>query len=383
MKGISSMNEYTVSSSILASIDGPVAEKTPAPPSSNTGGLSAKSASALVDALTFTFGNLVSPEAVRDLPEFAGLNWLPMEKGDLGYKAGWFASGISILFDGTESMGTHVRLMGQACRFLEGREEFEGWHQFLHRLLRYKLPVMAANDAQSDRCADLYYPAKVGRLDVAIDDDGRLLNLGTIQAAASEGTIVSTYRKGREIRDFDLKNGENSGQTLYFGKRTGDSMIRFYDRAAKMGLKDETCIRCELELHDEQARAFCEALLGGAQIGQLTAGVIRRKLDFKAGPRPEQTGGSQYRAWVSASWWDEFLCGVEKMRLGVAPIVRTLQKGKEWLLRQAAPLIATVLDLGEMMSESGAAEFLADVMTTGRQRRPSWQKKLFEAPVMA
>ena len=341
-----------------------------APPVSNTGVQTANAPDCLIDALCFTFGDLVSPDEVKALPEFAGLKWLQMDRGDLGYKVGWYADGICILSEGNGGMGTHVRMMGQACRYLEGRSQFQGWHMFLRRLLRYKLPVQLRDEIPTD----VYYSARLTRLDIAMDDTTGLLQMERIERAIQEATIVSTYRKGREYREFDLKTGQNDGQTLNFGKRSGDSMIRFYDRAAKLGVRDETIIRCELELHDVQAMAFAEAIIEGQHLGKLTAGIVRRKLDFKDGQQPDRAGGSQYRAWATAKWWDDFLCGVEKMRLSIAPIVRTLEKGRSWLLRQGAALFATITDL-----DGGCLDFFSDMMENGRARRPDWQKKLFGA----
>ena len=350
-----------------ASLSSPVQENL-VPPHSNTG----EPATALIDALTFTFGELVSVEDVKNLPAFRGMAWLPMEKGDLGYKSGWFCNGVCILHDGTPGMGTHVRMMGQACRWLEGRAEFSGWVEFLRSILRYKLPVMLPQlGEETGRETSLYYSAKISRLDGAMDDGTGLLNMGRIRQAISDCSISSTYRSWRELADGDIKTGAISGNTIYFGRRDGDSLMRFYNRGAKMGLS-ETLIRCELELHDEQARAFCEALLGGAEFGQLLAGIIRRKLDFKEGQRPETSNGRNYAKWETADWWDAFLGGVEKMKLGIAPVVRTLQKGKAWIMRQVAPLFSTLLDLGEV-------QFISDIIEEGRKRRPEWQKALLES----
>lgn len=374
------MNNYTpqdgISFKIVSQINGEKQTEV-VPPHSNTGEPTAITPSALIDALTFTFGELVGVEQVKELPAFAGMNWLPMEKSDLGYKQGCFCDGIAILWDGTPSMGTHVRMMGQACRYLEGRSQFAGWVEFLRSILRYKLPIMIPNPGEeTGRETSLYYSAKIARIDAAMDDETGLLNLDRIREARMGKTISSTWRTWSERSEGKIVSGEADGQTLAFGRRDGDSMLRFYDRAAKLGIGG-TLIRCELELHDEPATAFCEALLAGAPLGQLTAGIIRGKIEFKDGQKPERAGGSQYKKWQAADWWLEFLCRVEKARLGIAPVVRTLQKGKDWLIRQAAPLIATIHDLQEMGYEE-SYKFLADLIEEGRRRRPAWQARLFE-----
>lgn len=372
------MNEYTpegaISPSIISQIGSSVEEKT-VPPRSNTG---EPVTTCLIDALTFTFGDLATADDVCNLPAFRGLNWLPMEKGDLGYKRGWFANGICILYEGNPGMGTHVRMMGQACRQLEGRNEFQGWPEFLKSILRYQLPVMRPQPGQeTGRESSLYYSAKVGRLDLAMDDDKGLLKMEVIEQAIRDCTLTSTYRKGRKIEDFDLHTPKSDGHTLYFGKRTGDSMIRFYDKAAKEGYSGHW-VRCELELHDKQAAAVCEMIIqDDACIGVIAAGIVRRKLEFREGLRPDTKNGRTWAAWPVASWWDEFLSGVEKMRLGLAPVVRSLQKGKAWLMRQAAPLLATIHDLHEF-GEGDAFNFLAGLIEEGRRRRPAWQQRLFE-----
>ena len=351
-----------------------------APPSSNTGVLTGKpsqetehygpmDSTALVDAFCFTFGDLVTVDMVKALPEFAGMKWIQMERGDLAYKSGIFCDGICILSDGLPGMGVHTRMMGQACRTFEGRSQFEGWHTFFRRLRRYKLPVQLRDEEPTEA----YYSAKVTRLDIAMDDSSGRLDMERINKAREECTIVSTYRLWRNNEEGSLKSGKSDGFTITFGKRTGESVLRFYDRAAKMKLpaSEGPLIRCELELHDEAAVAFIEQLIDGADLGKLTAGVVRRKMDFKDGPRPERSGGSEYRAWKTVRWWDEFLGGVEKMRLGVAPIVRTLQKGKDWLMRQASALLATVVDTGDW-------DLVGQMMIEGRKKRPKWQQRAID-----
>ena len=126
----------------------------------------------------------------------------------------------------------------------------------------------------------------------------------------------------------------------------------------------ESYVRVELELHDEQAQAMARLIASGAELGEVLAGVLRRKLDFK-----EAHGHSQRERRKTLAWWSDFLAGVEKLRLAVAPIVRTLQKAEAYLLRQAAPVFALITEIAEL---TRGADFVADLRAEGRRRWKKW-----------
>jgi phage replication initiation protein len=341
-----------------------------APPDSNTGVLTA-----LVDWMSFTlpenvhcieFMRALERQPLREPLEvvkslFGSEGWVILEKGDLGYKQGLCKGRIRIYFDGNPGMGIHVRLSGQGCRELEGASEFQGWQNFLTQVL------------------DL--GAKFTRFDVAMDDDRHLLQGGqaritmqAVQSCVDNGQVVSTYRKARGMWEKTLGDGapDEIGNTIYFGSRQSDSLIRFYDKGLQQ--QTESYVRVELELHDKQAQAMAVMIGSGSELGELLAGVLRRKLDFK-----EASGHSQRERRRTLSWWSEFLAGVEKMRLGIAPIVRTLQKGMTWALRQVAPMLALIQDY----ADAAGFDFIADMRSEGLRRRTPYHTEMLSSALLS
>jgi len=325
------------------------------PPHSNTGVLTA-----LADWLSLTFpenvGQVADSDDLKEAEQapplevvkalFGSDGWVNLERGDLGYKQGMCKGRIRVYFDGNPGMGIHVRMSGQACRELEGMSDFKGWQAFL--------------------ASALSLGAKFTRFDVAMDDDRHLtqggdprITMQAVEACVDNGQVVSTYRDARGLWKKSLHDGSSKGYTLNFGSRQSDSMIRFYDKGLQMGMP-ESYVRVELELHDRQAQAMAKLIADGRNLGELLAGVLRRKLDFK-----EVSGHSQRERRKSLSWWIDFLAGVEKMRLGVAPIVRTLQKGMEWAMRQVAPMLALIQDY----SNAAGLNFMQRLRSEGLRRR--------------
>lgn len=311
-----------------------------APPSGNTGVLTA-----LADAFCISFPD--SLELFNVLLLLGPDGWVPMPRGDLGYRRMLKRGNLCILFDGMPGMGIHVSGMGKACRELEGRSDFQGWPAFFDALLGVE--------------------GHFTRLDLAIDVKSTLVTIGRIRRALQRKTVVTPYRSWEDKPKKDPHTGAMIRDQINLGSRKSDSMIRAYDKALEQGVGGPW-VRVELELHDGQAQRAASLLAEGVPVGELAASILYRKLDFK-----KKGTAMQKERWPTCHWWAEFIGGVQKLQLSSQKAPRTLESCKHWLLSQVASVLALARDA------EGGESFLNELLEAGRQNMKPWQVALLKA----
>jgi len=150
-------------------------------------------------------------------------------------------------------------------------------------------------------------------------------------------------------------------------------MLRTYDKRAERiqkGHEDqvegiEHWVRVELQLRRKRADAAA-ALFQASKADQVgvmrqLAGVLRGYVEFKT----PTTADSNKRRWAPAEWWLTFLGHVEKARLVVEKIVRTIEDVQDWVSSQVAPSLAL---LEKALGFDRAWSFLRSEATAGRAR---------------
>jgi len=319
-----------------------------------TMGATAATATAKVDYLEFTVPAEQFYDVLKVLP---GL--IPQDRGWRGYvKSALVASGKGFLGWHPErpEMGVHCSLGAQALGVLAGTDD--RWAD---------LPGMLAH--LRDRLG-----GKVTRLDVAWDDQSGLLDVGRIEQEVRDGNFTSRW-KGGHVR---WGWGNQSGETLNFGYKGSDAMLRIYDKLAERhakirdGKADPSEVegidhwtRVELQLRRKRADVVAGLFQNVKKDAQAVfihlAGVLRGYLEFKV-PNPHD---SNKRRWEPASWWLAFLGWVEKARLVIEQEVRTVDQVREWIATQVAPSLA-VLD--RALGRERTLAYLTAEMTEARSR---------------
>lgn len=318
------------------------------PPSCITGVQNTQGA--LIDWLAFTFSEGTS---IDDVMGKFGEGWTPMERGFLGYRSGYFRGGVKILYDGMPGMGVHVQMSGTGCRELERDGLVNDWPCFLEDLVKQGVHFT--------------------RIDAAIDDRSGMLDLDAIEGCLLKREFVSRFRKGRPTGEWSF--GEDSTVTcnrgFSLGSRQSEVYVRFYDKALEQGV-DGHWVRVEMEFKGDRAGAFVKGVLA-LGIGELLPGVLRSYVDFK------QVGADSNRSrWATVGWWEEFLSYAAKLRLVVSPVIKSVDKLKEWLGKQVAPSLAFVVGLA-----GGDLEPLFSLVDQGKVRLRPWQRQLLQGSCCA
>ncbi|MEG1822880.1 MAG: replication initiation factor domain-containing protein [Clostridiales bacterium] len=180
------------------------------------------------------------------------------QNGRYGYKKSIFFSNISILYDGNDDMGICVDISGQGCRTFEHYSS-SNWDSLFNVILSE------------------YKDITISRLDVAYDEEENLLDINTICDDTANYRYVSKFRNHRVIYGTE-------GNSVEFGSRSSDIMLRIYDKKAEQESKglevNQHWVRVELQLRRERATAFISSYLSGQIIGLLFRGILRNYLRF-------------------------------------------------------------------------------------------------------
>jgi phage replication initiation protein len=184
-----------------------------------------------------------------------------------------------------------------------------------------------------------------------LDDREGLLGMGMIQHSPWVGRARSSHLHIE--RDGDC---HTTGASVYFGKRTSETYIRFYDKAAQQGVEGHW-VRCEVEFKRERATLMATAIAGG-ELGRSVRQVLAGTLNFVVPSKDKDRD-----RWPVCDWWASFLGEVEKLRLSAGEKVRSIERAKEWVSRQVAPTLAMLT-----VAEGGAVEWLMEVIALGVDR---------------
>jgi len=214
---------------------------------------------------------------------------------------------------------------GQGCREMEGAGVVGDWSAFVGHLLLYSF--------------------KPARLDFAIDDAQGLVPMREVAGivasiAKPDAPIRTRAHRTRIFQEFDRQGGE--GTTYYIGSAQSDTLVRIYDAARSRGLEQIQWTRVELQLRSERAEEACKLIASAGDVAPLV-GVLRSHVDFLD---PDSLGDQvNMSRRPIASWWQALTQGVERLRLHVSRVQKTVEDVVSWLHRQCAPSLGLILNV--------------------------------------
>lgn len=187
------------------------------------------------------------------------------------------------------------------------------------------------------------------RIDLAIDDFEKTLDLGVIKEHLENGWVSSRWRVFRPDGDKIIGCGGLELQTtIYIGSRKSDSFTRVYDKAVELRSKGfqpeyDEWVRFELESKRDRANEIVNRLLSCHPPTAFIRDYVNGLIEFK---EPSCDDSNKWR-WAVAEWWSEFLGTIDKVRLCLPKPERTIERTKQWLWDNVAPNLAMVIGAGE------------------------------------
>lgn len=262
-----------------------------------------------------------------------------MAHGARGYKSGLKHDryDISILYDGSADMGTHVEITGKG---IDG--------VFTSFMSRHSTdsPFGVCYDTPFNMSHLVFFldaiyqmSRNISRLDIAIDDcTGKYLTVDMVENLIKTGCYVGKFRNGKVDTGLSLADGSNTGKTVYFGSRCSNLMIRVYDKALEQNVSDLSWVRWELELHNDYAMRAVRKIVDGNSLSDVSFGLLSNYIRFIVRDRAKRTNCSTLEV------WSDFINNASKATLYVKPIEKTIKDKQDWIDRQCGRTIAELFD---------------------------------------
>jgi DNA relaxase NicK len=301
-----------------------------------------------IDWLSFTLPEM----AVEELTKRIGGDWFDSEKGFRGYPS---AKLMTQGKGGVGKLGT-----GAPRRPREVHVDLSGGivSQWDEATLKDMLTWLFTQRGH------------VTRIDVALDDRDATVSVATVKEAVDEGKAVTRSTKFKALFGSDHRKGVRTGETLYFGSRESQTMLRVYDKRLEMHAHgsddaDSYGVRWELEFKQERAQACAKAFLYLDQEDwrSFIVGVLRSYIDFRDITR-EAAPYEKYRAQL-LPWWQALTEGFRRCRLVIQQVQQRLEDVAMWLVKAISPMLAVVV------ARKGD-RFLHDLIYAGTQK---WKAK--------
>lgn len=309
-----------------------------------------------VDWLSFT----VPDASIEEVITIVGGEWFESETGFRGYPVGWMSvqgrQGVGKIGTGAPRnlREVHVDLSAGIV---------SSWNEDKIKAVLQWIFLQSGH---------------LTRLDIALDDRDATVSVAQVRQAVEAGQAVTRSEKFQAVSASSLRRGESTGDTLYFGSRESQTMLRVYDKRLELqhkGREDWQTygVRWELEFKKDRAHACAKALLylDPEDCRSFLVGVLRSYVDFRDTTR-DATAWEKYRAPL-LSWWAALTEGFQKCRLAVEQVQHTIEQVKQWLARSIGPMLAVVYKVA-------GPSFLHEVICAGQQRWRSKHRALLTTP---
>lgn len=283
----------------------------------------------LIDWMEYTVLNPTTEYHATDWLDIEP-EWFQTSKGKHGYKTQLIdqTSKLIYLKDGNQGMGHHVIASGNCCRYLDNNVE-----ENLFTIFRLHT-----------------YGAQFTRVDIALDIRDKPDLFNNILHCYHNNLVISKFRTSKIIQG--KTNQEINSNTIYFGSRQSNIMLRIYNKALEQGI-DGDWIRFELVFKKEYIPSMIEQI-ASTSINTFVKGILNNYIKFVD---KKEKNVSRSKA---CKWWDEIIENIEKIKLYKEEEENTLDEVKEWLLKQVSNSLYTVVasdlsrDFIEQMLRHGA-----------------------------
>lgn len=235
-----------------------------------------------IDWISFTVTNDASVDAVLSFLGYSREDFGQPSNGAQGYKSSLHLNGhsISVLYDGNDNMGIHVKVSGSAIAELI---------RSFKETLAVDTPFGPGYEIDFDvSVMQAFFSAvlKIGhfaRIDLAVDDIGSsFFTTGDLDELWAQKRIVTPFLT---IRNDVSRNSHNveTGHTVYFGSRRSEVFLRVYDKRLEQNAKLERAgkelistpwVRWELECKGSRADSVAKLLVNGSELGSVIVGFF-------------------------------------------------------------------------------------------------------------
>lgn len=315
------------------------------PPSNNMGAevtapVAPEENQILIDWLSWSL-KVTDPLEAISLSGLDSMVFVKSDSGGMGYKSSMRSGNVKVYFDGNENMGCHVSMTGQGCRQYEAYKGTKHcWPQLLVQLM----------DAR----------ATFTRIDIAIDNVDGALDLDKLETCINEKLIRTRFKGGYFYKAFTLLQDDETpqGETIYLGSKTSRFKVRFYDKAAQLGINSHW-VRCELQCMAERSIEAVKHILSGAEIGQLAVSALNNYFT------PINNDDSNRSRCTTQSWWSLWITTTSKIKLTIQKAIKLVNEVMDHIKKQYSASFAMCR---KFLGAVDFHEFVHDLVDTGKEK---------------
>ncbi|ORI02837.1 replication initiation factor [Mammaliicoccus sciuri] len=299
---------------------------------------------AVVDWVQVTFHSTSIFAVIEDIIGLPKELFKKRQSGLYFYNRGYEFSNIKVFYsDNNESMGIHLQLSGQGCREFEYhlKQLKQSWQDFFKRCLKLK--------------------ATFTRIDIAIDDFKTYLKVPLLIKKAEKAECISNFRAGSSINGFNLSDGRAKGATFYIGSKKSNLYCRFYEKNYEQAFKRNCDVeefgpwnRYEIQMRKTYAENVAEVLSETDNIAYLVKSILNNNIRFIIPPK--DSDDTNRRRWPLYRPWSKFIKDADKVNLSMQPSLKSIEDNMEWLTKQVATTLDTVLTAEAMAKSEGLLE---------------------------
>lgn len=310
----------------------------------------------ILDWLEFTVWEINLEEVILDILRLKVEDFTRIEKGSLGYSNQIKSGHITILSEGNEDMGIHIILSGQGCREYEAEANLVERIQYIENESTNLIDLIKRVNQVKGKCT---------RIDIAVDDKkGDVIKFEEILKDIEAGNVISKWKNSTEMTKRTLETGEVIGKTLYIGSTASNFRLRIYDKALEQKQNenpltiDRKWVRLELEIKKDKALKLQEILINGKAIGTIVSQLLNNYIRFVVPSKDKNKS-----RWTTRKYWTNIINETGKLKLSEKPEPKTIEELEQWIEKQVAPSLATVL-----IANGGDMDQIMGIVANGQQR---------------
>jgi Putative phage replication protein RstA len=313
---------------------------------------------AMIDWVQVTFKEINAFEIMKYILQFSPNLMTYEEKGKFRYRGKWGFGGIEILTPPNDylEMGFHLYLTGSACRSLEIylKAQNRTWLDFFEKCLEFR--------------------GVFTRLDIAIDDRKPYFAIRDLGMKITKKECISKFKNWTFI-DSGTTTGEKTGCTINLGSRESQCFMVFYEKNYEQSQKTGVPLemigdwnRYEVRLRKEVATNCIRTLLEKENLCFIGLEIINYYMRIVVTNKADKNRAR----WETWKPWEEFLEGMNKLKLTMRPAPRTLEQKKHWIANYVAPTLKMI----QLADDNLGDDFLNNTLKNTTLKES--QKKIVE-----
>ena len=196
-----------------------------------------------------------------------------------------------------------------------------------------------------------------------------------IKKRIKNGEIVTRFRNSIEFLKTKLEDGSNQGATIWFGSRSSNIQIVFYDKLKERESQDfivnkdiHFWIRLECRFRNHNANEVAKHLANKSfkEFKSFYVGVISNYIRFVK--RNEKDKNK--RRWQTIDWWQKFIDNVSNVSLQSINVESKISKKRNWMLNTTSRnnLMVLASEIEFLTVDNILGKYMFDMLKEGSKK---------------